>query len=123
MIKLDPLTLIGAGFLAIGGITTMLSPSQQAITTATNTTQINAVATEVATESLAAQTALANERYDSGACIRSTISITEGMAVNSVYSGGIICDKSGMTAAIASNGRLVLLARTGDQTKITQGLQ
>lgn len=123
MIKLDPLTLIGAGFLAVGAITTLLSPGQQALTSATNTTQINAVATEIATESLAAQTALANERYESGACIRSTVPITEGMAVDRAYSKGIICDKSGMTAAIANNGRLVLLARTGDQTKITQGLQ
>ena len=121
--KIDPIAAIGAGAMVIGAITTAFNPQQQAITTATDGVQVNTVAAEVATESLAASATLAESRYKSGACAISTAPITERMAVNPVYAGGILCDRHGTTAAIASNGHLVLLSRTGNQTIIFEGLK
>lgn len=121
--RIDPLTLASVGAIAIGAITTAFNPQQQAITAASDGVQINTVAAEVATQSLAASATLAESRYKSGACAVSTIPITEQMAVPPVYAGGIICDRHGTTAVIASNGHLVLLARTGNQSIITEGLR
>lgn len=122
-LNIDPLS-IGAGLaIAIGAITTAFNPQQQAITAATDGVQVNTVAAEVAAESLTASAALAESRYKSGACAISTVPITEQMAVPPVYAGGIICDRHGTTAAIASNGHLVLLSRTGNQSIITEGLR
>lgn len=121
--KIDPLTMISAGAIAIGAIANAFNPTQRVITTATDAVQVNTVAAEVAAESLTASATLAESRYKSGACAISTIPITEQMAVPTVYAGGIICDRHGMTAAIASNGHLVLLARTGNQDIIAEGLK
>jgi len=120
--KIDPIAAIGAGAMVIGAIANY-SPQQQAITKASDSIQINAVATQVAGESLAAQDALAVSRYESGLCIRSAVSIVEGMAVSRAYANQVICDGQGMTAQIAHNGHLTLLARTGNQTAIAKGLQ
>lgn len=123
MMRFDPLTLVGGGIFAVGAITTMLSPTQQAITSSSDSIAINAVAGEVAAEALLTQSKLAESRYLSGLCIISTLPITEGMAVPPAYSGQIICDAQGMTAQIANDGRLVLLARAGNQTVISEGLK
>jgi hypothetical protein len=121
--KIDLLTVGSIGIMAVGGIANAFNTQQRAITAASDSVAVNTVATEIASESLAASAALAESRYESGACIISTIPITEQMAVPTVYAGGIICDRHGMTAVVARDGRLVLLARTGNQAKITQGLQ
>ena len=121
--KIDLLTVGSIGIMAVGGITTMINPQQRAITQATDTIAITSVATEVSAESLTAQAKLAESRYESGACIISTLPITEGMAVPPAHRGSVVCDRHGMTAQVASDGRLVLLARTGNQAKITEGLK
>lgn len=120
--KIDPIAVLGAATVIVGAIANH-NPQQQAITAATDSIVTNAVASEVATEALATQSQLAESRYKSGLCIISTISIVEGLAVPPAHAGQVICDAQGMTATIATNGALVLLARTGNTTIISEGLK
>ena len=93
-----------------------LSASQQAISA-------NAVAIEIESEAIAASNDLAIARYDSGACIRSTVPLVDGMVVPSEYAGRFICDAYGTTMQIDKKGRLTLPAKTGDAAAITRGLR
>jgi len=110
------LTLLGFGFNAA-------SPSRSTLTTTQASIATNEVSSEISADALAAGDALARERYQSGQCIKSTLPITEGMAVPREYAGGIICDSHGTTAAIARDGRLTLLAKTGRTPAILEGLK
>ena len=109
--------------IAGGMVNTALDPNRAALTTTQNSISTNAIATEITAEAAQQSTALANERYKSGACVRSTAPITQGMGVSPQYAGMILCDAHGTTAVIAQNGALTLIARTGDTAIITEGLK
>lgn len=121
--RIDPITALGVLGLVGGAIASNLDTNRATLTATTEAIQLNAVATEVATEALKEEVDLANSRYESGLCIRSTIPITHGMAIDRAYAGSVVCDAQGMTAAVAKDGRLTLLARTGNAEIIQGGIQ
>ncbi|MGB0560189.1 MAG: hypothetical protein ACPGVO_00080 [Spirulinaceae cyanobacterium] len=124
MVDSTTATMIGGVAIAlVGAGLQQFSVTQQSLTTAQTSAARNAIATEISAEALAAADALAKERFNSGQCIKSTIPIVESMKVDRTYAGQIICDAQGTTAVIARNGALTLLAKTGDQAVILEGLK
>lgn len=121
--RFDPITALGMLGLVGGAIASNLDIPRAALTTTSQSTQINTVAADIAADALASEVSLANQRYESGLCLRSTVPITQGMAIDRAYAESVVCDAQGMTAVVAKDGRLTLLARTGNAQIIQGGIQ
>lgn len=119
----NEIMMIGGGVAAlIVGVMGQGSP-RAVLTNTQQSIAMNTVAVEIEQEAIAASNEVALSRYRSGACIRSTVAILEGMSVPPEYAGRLICDSFGTTAQIDKQGRLTLFAKTGDTAAITQGIQ
>ena len=121
--ELNAPTVLGAGGMLLSVALSNNSPSQDTLNATSNNTTLNQVAIEMSTEALQASDQLAKTRFQSNLCIRSTVPLTPGMAVDSHLQGQVVCDAFGNTAQVAPDGRLVMFARTGDSDIITGGLQ
>jgi len=119
--KMHPLAfLIGpAAVLAVGYMQVASNPEIKATRAMSGATEQQKARQIIAADSAAATRQTANDRYQSGVCLR-TDRITQGQRYQSVPAGTVICDRSGWTARVDEYGNVVDMAYTDDQDVITR---
>lgn len=120
----NPMILLAfpAVVMAIGAISTSLDSQraerQQWMEFAANS-KVNA---QIQEDRLIAESALAETRYRSGACVLSEVPLVPGMTTANLSPGSAVCDNQGTTAIVADDGSLDGFARTNDTATIRRFL-
>lgn len=119
--KINPLVfLLGpAAVLAVGYLQVANDPDITATRAMSGATEQQKARQIIAADSAEATRQTANDRYNSGVCLR-TDRIERGQRYANVPPGTIICDRSGWTARIDEHGNVADMAYTDDQDVITR---
>lgn len=120
----NPMTLLAfpAVVMLIGAVATAMDgerAGRQQLQQFTANAQVNATIQE---DRLHAESALAETRLNSGACVLSDVALQPGMTVSNLTPGSAVCDAQGTTALVANDGTLGDFARTNNTEAIRRFL-
>ena len=120
--RLPVLFAFPALLLAVGIVATSLDPQRAERQRWQEFAASAKVNSRIQKDRLAAESALAESRYDSGACVLSEVPLAPGMVVRNLNPGAAVCDGSGTTAVVGADGTLSDFARTSNTEVIRRFL-